>query len=187
MGNTESGGAEQPECAEEEDEEGQDAERGSAKAGFPAPGSALGPDGGPEQAEGAGGGSGPTSGLSLNCGPSPDILFQHHRLREAAAKVRDEVAENVVQQHHSHLIRWLEERLARGEETIRMAQFCDLLSTRFAIKEECEEAFAQFDAEGDGTVAVENMLESLKTSGGANLQGELSHVIRQLQGCSLTP
>lgn len=49
------------------------------------------------------------------------------------------------------------------------------------------QAFAQFDAEGDGIVAVENMLESLKTSGGANLRGELSHVIRQLQGCSLTP
>ncbi|XP_078404848.1 zinc finger ZZ-type and EF-hand domain-containing protein 1 isoform X3 [Cetorhinus maximus] len=192
MGNTESAGAEQPDCAEEEDEEedeqGQDTERGSARAGFPAPGAALGPDGGPEPAEGGGGGGpGSVSGLSLNCGPSPDILFQHHRLREAAAKVRDEVAENVVQQHHSHLIRWLEERLARGEETIRMAQFCDLLATRFAIKEECEEAFAQFDAEGDGIVAVENMLESLKTSGGANLQGELSHVIRQLQGCSLTP
>ncbi|XP_042194365.1 zinc finger ZZ-type and EF-hand domain-containing protein 1 [Callorhinchus milii] len=77
--------------------------------------------------------------------------------------------------------------MARGEESIRMAQFCDLLATRFAIKEECEEAFAQFDAEGDGIVAAENMLESLKTSGGANLQGELSHVIRQLQGCSLTP
>ncbi|XP_078081314.1 zinc finger ZZ-type and EF-hand domain-containing protein 1 isoform X6 [Mustelus asterias] len=192
MGNTESGGAQQPDCAEEEDEEeeeeqGPDTERGSAKAGFPAPGSALGPDGGPETEAAGAGGPGSASGLSLNCGPGPDILFQHQRLREAAAKVRDEVAENVVQQHHSHLIRWLEERLARGEETIRMAQFCDLLATRFAIKEECEEAFAQFDAEGDGTVAVENMLESLKTSGGANLQGELSHVIRQLQGCSLTP
>ncbi|XP_067864037.1 zinc finger ZZ-type and EF-hand domain-containing protein 1 isoform X2 [Heptranchias perlo] len=198
MGNTDSAGAEQPDCAEEEDEEeeeeeeeGQDTERGSAKAGFPAPGSGPGAGGGPECAEGGGPGSGSGPGLSLslslNCGPSPEVLFQHHRLREAAAKVRDEVAENVVQQHHSHLIRWLEERLARGEETIRMAQFCDLLATRFAIKEECEEAFAQFDAEGDGTVAVENMLESLKTSGGANLQGELSHVIRQLQGCSLTP
>ncbi|XP_048468365.1 zinc finger ZZ-type and EF-hand domain-containing protein 1 [Rhincodon typus] len=184
MGNTESAGAEQPDCAEDEEEDEeqrQDGERGSAKAGFPAPG----PDGGPEPAEG--GGPSSVSGHSLNCGPSADVLFQHHRLREAAAKVRDEVSENVVQQHHSHLIRWLEERLARGEETIRMAQFCDLLATRFAIKEECEEAFAQFDAEGDGTVAVENMLESLKTSGGANLQGELSHVIRQLQGCSLTP
>eukprot|EP00061_Rhincodon_typus_P001482 g14918.t1 len=136
MGNTESAGAEQPDCAEDEEEDEeqrQDGERGSAKAGFPAPG----PDGGPEPAEG--GGPSSVSGHSLNCGPSADVLFQHHRLREAAAKVRDEVSENVVQQHHSHLIRWLEERLARGEETIRMAQFCDLLATRFAIKEECEE------------------------------------------------
>ncbi len=28
---------------------------------------------------------------------------------------------------------------------------------------------------------------ALKNSNGANLQGELSHVIRQLQACSLTP
>ncbi|XP_062887585.1 zinc finger ZZ-type and EF-hand domain-containing protein 1 isoform X3 [Mobula hypostoma] len=183
MGNVDSARAEQPDCAEqeeedEEDELGPDTEPGPGKAGFP--GSALGAAGGSDTGDG---GSGSAPALSLNCGPSPDVLFQHQRLREAAAKVRDEVEENVVQQHHSHLIRWLEERLARGEETIRLAQFCDLL----AIKEECEEAFAQFDAEGDGTVAVENMLESLKTSGGANLRGELSHVIRQLQGCSLTP
>ncbi|KAL8198844.1 UNVERIFIED_CONTAM: Zinc finger ZZ-type and EF-hand domain-containing protein 1 [Gekko kuhli] len=49
------------------------------------------------------------------------------------------------------------------------------------------QALAQFDTEGDGTVDVENTLELLKTSSGANLQGELSHVIRQLQACSLVP
>lgn len=48
-------------------------------------------------------------------------------------------------------------------------------------------AFGQFDAEGDGVVDVESMLIALKNSNGANLQGELSHVIRQLQACSLTP
>lgn len=36
-------------------------------------------------------------------------------------------------------------------------------------------------------VEVESMLIALKNSNGANLQGELSHVIRQLQACSLTP
>lgn len=36
-------------------------------------------------------------------------------------------------------------------------------------------------------VDVENMLMALKNSNGANLQGELSHVIRQLQACTLTP
>lgn len=50
-----------------------------------------------------------------------------------------------------------------------------------------KQAFSQFDAEGDGVVDVESMLMALKNSNGANLQGELSHVIRQLQACSLTP
>lgn len=49
------------------------------------------------------------------------------------------------------------------------------------------QAFGQFDAEGDGVVDVESMLMALKNSNGANLKGELSHVIRQLQACSLTP
>lgn len=49
------------------------------------------------------------------------------------------------------------------------------------------QAFGQFDAEGDGVVDIESMLIALKNSNGANLQGELSHVIRQLQACSLTP
>lgn len=34
---------------------------------------------------------------------------------------------------------------------------------------------------------IESMMIALKSSNGANLQGELSHVIRQLQACSLTP
>lgn len=49
------------------------------------------------------------------------------------------------------------------------------------------QAFGQFDAEGDGVVDIESMLINLKNSNGANLKGELSHVIRQLQACSLTP
>lgn len=49
------------------------------------------------------------------------------------------------------------------------------------------QAFGQFDAEGDGVVDIESMMIALKSSNGANLQGELSHVIRQLQACSLTP
>lgn len=36
-------------------------------------------------------------------------------------------------------------------------------------------------------VDIESMMIALKSSNGANLQGELSHVIRQLQACSLTP
>lgn len=36
-------------------------------------------------------------------------------------------------------------------------------------------------------VDIESMLIALKNSNGANLKGELSHVIRQLQACSLTP
>lgn len=36
-------------------------------------------------------------------------------------------------------------------------------------------------------VDVESMLLTLKNSNGANLKGELSHVISRLQACSLTP
>ncbi|XP_066513503.1 zinc finger ZZ-type and EF-hand domain-containing protein 1 [Hoplias malabaricus] len=133
----------------------------------------------------AAGGAVPSSGL-----PSAEALLQQVKLREAAGRAGEaaaSVSESVLARNESALLRWLEERLGRGEETVSLEQFCELLESRDAPREECEEAFAQFDAEGDGVVDVESMLMALKNSNGANLQGELSHVIRQLQACSLTP
>ncbi|OWK59854.1 Zinc finger ZZ-type and EF-hand domain-containing protein 1 [Lonchura striata] len=124
--------------------------------------------------------------------PPAEVLLEQARLREATARLREAaLPEPLVSRHHSALVRWLEERLSRGDEAVSLEQFCEVLESvsRLAAgsRGESEEAFAQFDAEGDGTVDVENMLEALKNSSGANLQGELSHVIRQLQACSLVP
>ncbi|XP_075051075.1 zinc finger ZZ-type and EF-hand domain-containing protein 1 isoform X2 [Mixophyes fleayi] len=120
--------------------------------------------------------------------PLPGVLLEQACLREAAARLREVGApESVVSRHQSALLRWLEERLSRGEEALSREQFIEMLESRASGREECEEAFAQFDAEGDEVVDLESMLEAIKASSGANLQGELSHVIRQLQACSLTP
>ncbi|XP_027980618.1 zinc finger ZZ-type and EF-hand domain-containing protein 1 isoform X2 [Eumetopias jubatus] len=122
--------------------------------------------------------------------PPAAALLEPARLREAAAALRPAPpCESLVSRHHGALLRWLEERLGRGEESVTLEQFRELLEARGAgcSGEQFEEAFAQFDAEGDGTVDAENMLEALKNSSGANLQGELSHIIRQLQACSLVP
>uniref|UniRef100_A0A7M4EG06 Zinc finger ZZ-type and EF-hand domain containing 1 n=1 Tax=Crocodylus porosus TaxID=8502 RepID=A0A7M4EG06_CROPO len=124
--------------------------------------------------------------------PPAEVLLEQARLREAMARLREAaLPESLVSRHHTALVRWLEERLSRGDEAVSLEQFCEVLESRAsgvaAARGESEEAFAQFDAEGDGTVDVENMLEALKNSSGANLQGELSHVIRQLQACSLVP
>ncbi|XP_061596133.1 zinc finger ZZ-type and EF-hand domain-containing protein 1 isoform X1 [Cololabis saira] len=127
----------------------------------------------------------PTSGP-----PSPAVLLEQVKLREAAARISDSggaIHESVLSGNEGALMRWLEDRLNRGEESVNVEQFCEMLEIRDAPREECEEAFEQFDAEGDGVVDVESMLIALKNSNGANLQGELSHVIRQLQACSLTP
>uniref|UniRef100_A0A3Q4AS62 Uncharacterized protein n=1 Tax=Mola mola TaxID=94237 RepID=A0A3Q4AS62_MOLML len=137
------------------------------------------------------------SGRGLNnvsvatCGPpSPGVLLEQVKLREAAARISDSgiaIQESVLAGNEGVLVRWLEDRLNRGEESVNMEQFCEMLESRDAPRDECEEAFGQFDAEGDGVVDVESMLITLKNSNGANLKGELSHVIRQLQACSLTP
>ncbi|KAF6098372.1 zinc finger ZZ-type and EF-hand domain containing 1 [Phyllostomus discolor] len=122
--------------------------------------------------------------------PPAAALLEPARLREAAAALRPSPpCESLVSRHHGALLRWLEERLGRGEESVTLEQFRELLEARGAgcSGEQFEEAFAQFDAEGDGTVDAESMLEALKNSSGANLQGELSHIIRQLQACSLVP
>ncbi|KAL0994771.1 hypothetical protein UPYG_G00126960 [Umbra pygmaea] len=125
------------------------------------------------------------------CGPpTPGVLLEQVKLREAAARISDSgvaIPESVLAGNEGVLVRWLEDRLSRGDESVNVEQFCEMLEIRDAPREECEEAFGQFDAEGDGVVDVENMLLALKNSNGANLQGELSHVIRQLQACSLTP
>ncbi|XP_041474383.1 zinc finger ZZ-type and EF-hand domain-containing protein 1-like isoform X3 [Lytechinus variegatus] len=114
-------------------------------------------------------------------------LFDHVTLREAASKIRDDVPETVVQQHHGHLVRWLEERYQRSEETISLTQFCDVLMNRGISREECTIAFDQFDVDGEGQAYVESMLDALRSSNGANLRGELSHAIRILTACTLTP
>ncbi|XP_056313919.1 zinc finger ZZ-type and EF-hand domain-containing protein 1 [Danio aesculapii] len=122
--------------------------------------------------------------------PTPEALLEQVKLREAAARMSDSwvaISESVLARNESALVRWLEERLSRGEESVTLEQFCEMMESRDAARDECEEAFGQFDAEGDGIVDVENMLMALRNSNGANLQGELSHVIRQLQACSLTP
>ncbi|KAM6970616.1 zinc finger ZZ-type and EF-hand domain-containing protein 1 [Aplochiton taeniatus] len=125
------------------------------------------------------------------CGPPTlGVLLEQVKLREAAARISDSgvaIPESVLAGNEGVLVRWLEDRLSRGEESVNVEQFCEMLESRDALRDECEEAFGQFDAEGDGVVDVENMLMALKNSNGANLQGELSHVIRQLQACSLTP
>uniref|UniRef100_A0A8C2KV24 Zinc finger, ZZ-type with EF hand domain 1 n=1 Tax=Cyprinus carpio TaxID=7962 RepID=A0A8C2KV24_CYPCA len=128
----------------------------------------------------------PTYGL-----PTAEALLEQVKLREAAARMSDSwvaISESVLARNESALLRWLEERLSRGEESVTLEQFCEMLESRDALFIGCSHlAFGQFDAEGDGIVDVENMLMALKNSNGANLQGELSHVIRQLQACSLTP
>ncbi|XP_055983422.1 zinc finger ZZ-type and EF-hand domain-containing protein 1 [Sorex fumeus] len=132
----------------------------------------------------------PGSGPAAPALPPAAALLEPARLREAAAALRPvPPSESLVSRHHGALLRWLEERLGRGEESVTLEQFREVLEARGAgcSGEQFEEAFAQFDAEGDGTVDAENMLEALKNSSGANLQGELSHIIRQLQACSLVP
>ncbi|XP_027737886.1 zinc finger ZZ-type and EF-hand domain-containing protein 1 [Empidonax traillii] len=148
-------------------------------------------DGAEEGMEGPAGGA-PQPGAAAPALPPAEVLLEQARLREATARLRDAaLPEPLVSRHHSSLVRWLEERLSRGDEAVSLEQFCEVLEnvSRLAAgnRGESEEAFAQFDVEGDGTVDVENMLEALKNSSGANLQGELSHVIRQLQACSLVP
>uniref|UniRef100_A0A8C5D009 Zinc finger ZZ-type and EF-hand domain containing 1 n=1 Tax=Gadus morhua TaxID=8049 RepID=A0A8C5D009_GADMO len=127
---------------------------------------------------------------STNGPPTPGVLLEQVKLREAAARISDSglaIPESVLAGNEIALMRWLEDRLSRGEESVNVEQFCEMLEIRNAPRDECEEAFGQFDTEGDGVVDVESMLSALKNSNGANLQGELSHVIRHLQACSLTP
>lgn len=65
--------------------------------------------------------------------PPAAALLEPARLREAAAALRPAPpCESLVSRHHGALLRWLEERLGRGEESVTLEQFRELLEARGA-------------------------------------------------------
>lgn len=81
----------------------------------------------------------PTSGP-----PSPGVLLEQVKLREAAARISDSgvvIQESVLAGNEGVLVRWLEDRLNRGEESVNMEQFCEMLESRDAPRDECEEVY----------------------------------------------
>ncbi|XP_077167465.1 zinc finger ZZ-type and EF-hand domain-containing protein 1 isoform X1 [Paroedura picta] len=182
---------------EEEEEEGRATAAASAAAASPLSEGAMEPDAAAPPPLSPSSSSSPPPPPSF---PPAAVLLGQARLREEeAARLREAPPpEPLLSRHHAVLLGWLEERLDRGERVVSLEQLCEALEREAAAgganaagaaeeRAAHEEALAQFDRNGDGTVEVENMLEVLKTSSGANLQGELSHVIRQLQACSLVP
>ncbi|XP_060607279.1 zinc finger ZZ-type and EF-hand domain-containing protein 1-like [Ruditapes philippinarum] len=117
-----------------------------------------------------------------------DNLFKHADLRTIAAKIKEDIPENVIQQHRYQIIRWLDDREAKSEETVTLAQFCDMLMNKPGVsREDAIRAFQQFDTDGSGVVEVSTILSAIKYSNGPNMIGELGKSIRMLQACSLTP
>lgn len=119
------------------------AEGGTASAAEPEDGSPSGGNGDGGARSGRPGSTrtrtpAPSHGL-----PSPEALMEQVRLREAAGRAGDvsgvAVAESVISRNESALLRWLEERVARGEEVLTLEQFCDMLESRDVQREECEE------------------------------------------------
>lgn len=97
---------------------------------------------------GVGAGSGRSgrgsNGLSVPTGgpPNPGVLLEQVKLREAAARISDSgvaIQESVLAGNVGVLVRWLEDRLNRGEESVNVEQFCEMLESRDAPREECEE------------------------------------------------
>lgn len=62
--------------------------------------------------------------------PPAEVLLEQARLREATARLREAaLPEPLVSRHHSALVRWLEERLSRGDEAVSLEQFCEVLES----------------------------------------------------------
>ena len=116
------------------------------------------------------------------------VLFNHKLLREATSKIKEEPASSILQQHHGHLLRWVEERRSRHEETITLSQFIDMLIDKGVEKDDAVELFNQFDAEGDGVLDRDTLQNALNTSGSAQGQkGELRVALKTLKACSICP
>ena len=62
--------------------------------------------------------------------PPAEVLLEQARLREATARLREAaLPESLVSRHHGALVRWLEERLSRGDEAVSLEQFCEVLES----------------------------------------------------------
>lgn len=103
---------------------------------------------------GGGGGTGSgrsgrgSNGLSVPTGgpPSQEALLEQVKLREAAARISESgvaIQESVLAGNEGVLVRWLEDRLSRSEETVNVEQFCEMLESRDAPREECEEVMSK--------------------------------------------
>ncbi|PVD39043.1 hypothetical protein C0Q70_01670 [Pomacea canaliculata] len=123
-----------------------------------------------------------------NITPDLHALFSDPTaLRTVAAKIKEQIPENVIHQHHNHIIRWLKDRMERLEETVTIAQFCDMLMGKGVSREDAIKAFQPFDTDGNGTAEVTTMIEAVSSFSSPNLNGELGKNIRMLQACSLLP
>ena len=49
---------------------------------------------------------------------------------------REEIPENVIQQHRYQIIRWLDDREAKSEETVTLVKFCDFLINKPGVSRE---------------------------------------------------
>lgn len=118
--------------------------------GFAEDGPASATAGGGVGGGGGGGGSGcgrsgrGSNNLPVPTGgpPSPGVLLEQVKLREAAARISDSgvaIHESVLAGNEGVLMRWLEDRLNRGEESVNIEQFCEMLESRDAPRDECEE------------------------------------------------
>ncbi|XP_059146557.1 zinc finger ZZ-type and EF-hand domain-containing protein 1-like isoform X2 [Physella acuta] len=122
--------------------------------------------------------------------PTTDLchLFSDNAtLRATATKVKEKIPENVILQHNSHIMQWLEARLERMDDSITLAQFCDMLMNQGVERCEALKAFHQFDCDGSGVADVQTMIEAMSQFSSRSALGELGKSIRILQSCSLTP
>lgn len=114
----------------------------------------IGEDSPASAATGGGGGGGSGSGRSgrgsnnvsvaTSGPPNPGVLLEQVKLREAAARISDSktvIQESVLAGNEGVLVRWLEDRVNRGEESVNLEQFCEILESRDASREECEEVY----------------------------------------------
>ncbi|GAA6103307.1 zinc finger ZZ-type and EF-hand domain-containing protein 1 isoform X1 [Tachysurus ichikawai] len=145
MGNAESGGTGSGDEEDIEAESPSFTEGGTASAAAPGVGTGGGGNNTATRGSGRSGSSrgsahAPVASSGL---PSPEALMEQVRLREAAGRTGDTatltVSESAIARNESALVRWLEERLGRGEEALTLEQFCDMLESRDAQRDECEE------------------------------------------------
>ncbi|CAE1249578.1 Zinc finger ZZ-type and EF-hand domain-containing protein 1 [Acanthosepion pharaonis] len=86
-----------------------------------------------------------------------ELLFDLSALRNMACKLDEDLPQDVISQHQTYILRWIDERMSRRDTTITMREFCEMLIHKGVSEKDAAKAFQLFDTDGIGAAELQDI------------------------------